>query len=808
MKRFSQWSINLQLLLSLGSGVAIIFAVSLYLNFQATEARIKTEGKLHAKEAVVKMINSLVTELDRIELSTSMLAVIVEHSHYSEDELTDVLKNIVLSNPNIYGASIAIEPKYAKNKQGFAPYFYRPQVAKLEGSISATLDVKPLKNKTSLLYSDLARNNYNYTQKVWYANAKVQGKPSWSSPYFDDGGGDMYMTTFTVPIITENGFYGVVTGDLSLQSMNDIVQSIGISKDAYALLLDHSLNIMSGPKAEFFMKPIQSMLGDTSKQLGWKKALELMSNGGDSVDNLPCPDQKGNCIVAYLSLSSNSNWPLLVIYPEDKMYAEIISFTTKYAAFALFFMALLATYVTWLVQRLTKPLTMLSGAAEKFGKGNIYTSLPDISSSAETKSLVQAFKKMQTTLIEYIDRLQSETAHSNRLEGELSAATQIQMEMLPGNGLAKLNFSNLSLWAHVKPAKSVGGDLYHYRIVKNKLTFIVGDVSDKGVPAALFMATTVSLFKQYSQQNLLPANILLNLNRALEEHNDACMFVTAFVGELNLGTGELHYSSAGHTPPLLNIDASLCELEQNTGSALGLVEGADYPSASIMLTPRSQLIIYTDGVDEAFNTDKTMYGLKRLLTTVRSLGVSSTQAVGESIFSSVADFSVGQNQSDDITVMVLEYKPAFKFLINDVHFSCDSEHISVPASNHSMSQIIQAIDNHLLASSLEHYNLGDIRIVVEELFVNAITHGQLALDNIEFHFSQCNGHLMIEMIDSGIAFNPFEESPEPELGLNSDEVAIGGLGVHLIKSMSIQKKYRRLRDKNHICLLIHCESNQ
>ncbi|MCK5881633.1 MAG: SpoIIE family protein phosphatase, partial [Sinobacterium sp.] len=467
--------------------------------------------------------------------------------------------------------------------------------------------------------------------------------------------------------------------------------------------------------------------------------------------------------------------------------------------------ALLIIFIALLVKRLTQPLSLLTKTVESFGQGNLNVTLPNIQSNTETNTLALAFKGMQVSLTEYIGRLKTETANINRLEGELSAATQIQMEMLPGNGLAKLQFSSLSLWAHVIPAKSVGGDLYHYRINENKLTFIVGDVSDKGVPAALFMATTVSLFKQYSQQRKSPAQILTRLNDALEEHNDACMFVTACVGELNLGSGELIYSSAGHSPPLLKSELKLLELTQDTGPALGLVAGASYPTNNITMPAKSQLIIYTDGVDEAFNTQKEMYGLDRLLMHLNHLEVSSTQEIGESIFSSVATFSGEQDQSDDITVMVLEFKPAFRFLIHSASVSSEPMHLSVPAHTSSMPLILNAFDDYLKHQLDSAFDLGTAQLVIEEAFVNAVNHGKLSLNTVEFHFVVHEGHLLVEMIDSGTAFNPFEQCPEPELGLEIDEVEIGGLGVHLIKSMSLEHEYQRLRGKNHICLLISCE---
>ncbi len=799
MKNFSQWSISVQLLLSLGFGVATIFMTSLYLNYQATEERIKAESRLHAKDAIYEMIHKLVKVLDEVESSTSMLAVVAQHGRHSESELTNLLKDIVVNNNSLFGASIAFEPQYTKNELGFAPYFYHKRLRPVQAT-SQIVD-----QHQSILYSNLARDDYNYTEQDWYTNAKVQKQPSWAEPYFDEGGGQIYMTTYTVPMVTDEGFYGVVTGDLELQKIGEIVQSVQQSEKAFTLLLDNSLNIISGPKSEFLMKPISEFMGAVSQQKEWSEALKDMMAGEDKLMTLPCPHQTGSCLVAHATISVTS-WPLLIIYPEDEMYQSLNKFTVRYTLAALFFIVLLIIAVVGIVRRLTLSLIGLANVAADFGQGDLTLNLPTTYANAETKTLVQAFKKMQIALKEYVQQLKTETAHSNRLEGELSAATQIQMDMLPDNGLASLQLPNLSLWAHVVPAKSVGGDLYHYRLHQNKLTFIVGDVSDKGVPAALFMATTVSLFKQYSQQSLQPHHILTQLNDALEEHNDACMFVTAFVGELDLNTGLLIYSNAGHSAPFRKKADSIIELSQETGPALGLVKGANYDIQTINLDKLDQLIVYTDGVDEAFNDQKQMYGIERLKQHLSSLSYNTTQQVGESIFSAVEVFTGDGFQSDDITVMVIEYEPAFKFLIDDVCLSIDPSYLRLEAKSSSLPQLIDAFNAHALSCGVAKLQTNTVRLVMEEVFVNALHHGQLSLNTVEFYFAYDRGHLLVEMIDSGIAFNPFEDSPDASLGLDIDDVEIGGLGVHLIKSMTQRYAYQRRRNNNHVCVLINCET--
>jgi sigma-B regulation protein RsbU (phosphoserine phosphatase) len=229
------------------------------------------------------------------------------------------------------------------------------------------------------------------------------------------------------------------------------------------------------------------------------------------------------------------------------------------------------------------------------------------------------------------------------------------MSMVPGGGSVSVREHGYQLYAALRPARSVGGDLYYFQQSADRLHFIIGDVSDKGVPAALFMAKTVTLYTGALGEGLTPGEILAHMNQALSQNNDACMFVTALCGTLDLDSGRLVMANAGHMHPIRKTDAASGELPVDGGIALGLMEDAVYPDIEIELERRTSLLMYTDGISEAFNRQKEAYEEQRLLDLVAEAKDLSAEALGTASLADVENFVGNAVQSDDITLLIIHY---------------------------------------------------------------------------------------------------------------------------------------------------------
>jgi len=320
-------------------------------------------------------------------------------------------------------------------------------------------------------------------------------------------------------------------------------------------------------------------------------------------------------------------------------------------------------------RRISKPIVHLADHAYRLGSSDFVPQKEteaDLAAMAagtgdEVGSLARAFLHMLKKLEEYIRNLKETTAAKERIESELKIAHDIQMSFLPKIFPPFPNRTEFDLYAAIVPAKEVGGDLYDFCLLDDEhLFFYVGDVSDKGVPAALFMAVTMTLMKRTAQQKGVdPAAILRQVNVDLSGENENLLFVTLFCAILNFKTGELCYSNAGHNPPVVvrkNGEGEWLKLPD--GLVLGVMPDSAYENRSIRICSGDAVLLYTDGVTEAMNPARKLYSEELLMKTGRALsGKTATEAV-KTIMDSVRQHAAGAAQSDDITVMALTFKGA------------------------------------------------------------------------------------------------------------------------------------------------------
>jgi sigma-B regulation protein RsbU (phosphoserine phosphatase) len=239
---------------------------------------------------------------------------------------------------------------------------------------------------------------------------------------------------------------------------------------------------------------------------------------------------------------------------------------------------------------------------------------------------------------------------------ELNVAAGIQLSILPGKFPAFANRKDFDLFAEITPAKEVGGDFYDYFLLdENHLGIVIGDVSGKGVPAAIFMAVARTLLRATALQKLSPGDCLTYVNGALAAQNELSMFVTLFYGILNTKTGKLEFSSAGHNPPYLFSDASVRSLDVKNGVILGVLDGATFEAQRVQLQRGDGILLYTDGVTEAMNTAEELFGREPLEQCLRENGARPLQELVQALFSRIREYAGAKPQSDDITVLATRY---------------------------------------------------------------------------------------------------------------------------------------------------------
>ena len=762
-------SLTTRLIILLTLCAAIIISLGMLVDYRLSRDDILERLQRESQETVRAVIIDMENWLDGVESSTLLLARVLEQRNYSEAGLVQMLRDAVDVNADIYGATIALVPSQPGVERGFAPYFFRKDGV--------------------LEYADLADPDYNYRHQAWYQDAVSAGKPMWVEPYFDDGGGKVLMTTYTVPVFRrdasgERFLYALVTADVPLEELHNYLQRLRLGESGFGILLSRSGTVLSGRNSANIMRHYSEALSTEPDRAGWQEMFAAALQGQPVTRQLTCTGVPGRCVIRLGALES-TGWPVGVVYSEDEMIAPLREFEVKTALAGLLTLLLMAIAVAIVTRRLTRPLTELALASDRIAQGDLDAPLPPARGNDEIARLVHSFAGMKQDLKAYITDLEAATARRSRLEGELGAAREIQMAMLPQGGEASEQDEAFSLWAKVLPARSVGGDLYSYFLHGRQLFFAVGDVSDKGIPAALFMARAISLVQQLAATATDPGEALAVLNDPLTGNNDNCMFLTLFLGILDLDKLELRFASAGHAAPSLVRGADVRSLAQETGPALGLAPALEFPLNTIRLCPGDRLAVYTDGFDEAFNERDEMFGVDRFNSALLAGRALPTATAGNDLFTVLATHVGLSPQSDDITLLLLDIPdPAASN-----HQTTRVFHRGAQLTSQVETWLRQELGPHCVPEQV----MGELVLVAEEVVSNVDKYAGLDAEaRIKLVAWVTPLEVGFEVSDSGQAFNPLADPGRAELGAAIDDAAIGGLGLHLITALTDRQSYRRV----------------
>ena len=611
--------------------VSVIF-ISAFVGVALLARRSLKEGATrNATLLLDKLREEINLSLREVETATENMIWVVKEKQVNAEEISEVPRRLVEFNTPIIGSTVAFEPWfYPSVGYWYAPYSYRDEQTGVIKSIQ------------------MGNENYDYFNMEWYREPRRNAHNRWSDPYFDEGGGEQMMATYSVPIWNENlEVYAILTADISLKRFSEKVAAVRPYENSFAFLLGRSGAFICHPDSTCLLTQTIFTEAERTGNPFYSEVGEKMLAGEEGCAEYIGSDARKH----FMTYSPISNgWSVALSFPYDEVFSGLRRLQALLMALGLLGLLLLYLVIRKVVSRLTQPITLFTYTAMSIGKGNFKVRIPEVHTEDELKRLHDSLDYMLKSFQEYISELRSSTASNERYESELHIASSIQRQMLPSD------FSNaaaVDIYARLSPAKEVGGDLYDFLLRGRDLYFAVGDVSGKGVPAALYMAISRAAFRFSAGLGLGPEGILSSINEVFSEGNESAMFVTFFVGKLNLDTLELEWCNGGHNPiVVVNPDGPAEFLKAKPNLAAGLFPGFPYEKESRQMQKGSRLLVYTDGVTEAERADQSQFGEERLLRFASGLsGTADSREAVEGLFSEILGFTAGNPQNDDITIL-------------------------------------------------------------------------------------------------------------------------------------------------------------
>lgn len=600
-----------------------------------------------------------------VEVAVANTIPEVENSLSNPDKMYGVVRRLLELNPNIIGSTVAFEPNYypSKGKQ-FSPYAYR--------DIDSTV-----------LTKQLGSNDYEYHYMDWYLIPKLLKRNYWSEPYYDKGGGEQMMTTYSRPLFDASGnIYAIITADVSLEWLTELVTESDLDFNQRVLNIkdqerDAQWAILEGDSAFFYHHAYTYIIGKGGAYITHPLRDRILNESyfiladvtADTIDNrigyemidgktgMEAVDRDGTKFYINYAPIERTGWSMATVIPAKLIFTRSMIFGGIVVAVMLIGLAILFFICHHILIRVTKPLTLFAKSADEVAQGNLNASLPQILSHDEMKRLHDSFAMMQTSLKEQMEELKQVNETKGRIEGELNAAKDIQMSMLPKLFPAYPDRDDIDIYGQLTSAKEVGGDLFDFFIRDDKLFFCIGDVSGKGIPASLVMAMTRSLFRNIANHESRPEKIVSLINEAMSDGNDSNMFVTFFLGVLDLQTGQLHYCNAGHDWPYL-VGNGITELKSDPNLPVGTFSDTVYCLEEYQMPEGTILFMYTDGLTEAQDSQRNLFGDQRIVDVLQTGG--SCKEIIAKMTEAVHKFVGDAEQSDDLTMLAIQYKSTTK----------------------------------------------------------------------------------------------------------------------------------------------------
>ena len=625
---------------------------------------------------------------------------------------------------------------------GFKPYYY-PSKGEL-------FEVYGRQIKDSVEVEQIASEKHDYTQKDFYQIAMRGDTVKWTPPYLDAEGAKGVVTTYGMPVRDKRGEpVAVLLVDMATNWVGEVVNQHHRNPSSFSLVISEDGDFIAGPDDSLaspsLVRKIVDMVNDSTVER------ELKAKG--RVTGFPFFDEEcgESGHVYYATKKREPRWQIVLVCYDKEVFGKLDD---------------MRKYII---------IMMLAG---------IFV----------LAVIIQLFVKSHR-------RLQATQKEQDRIEGELHIAKEIQTQMLPQKN--SVTRDDVDVFGSLVPAREVGGDLFDFFLRDEKLFFCIGDVSGKGVPSAMVMAVTHSLFRSASAHENNPARMMQVINETSCHGNEANMFVTLFIGVLDLPTGRLHYCNAGHDKPIIvnSQQSTVNSLDAKPNLPVGVFTDVKYVEHEHVLTSGSTLFLYTDGLTEARNVQRQFFGLERVKEVLCSVASESKpQVLLQTMTDAVNQFVEDAEQSDDLTMLVIHYMPQeFESVL--------TETLVMKNNLHEVTRFSAFITSATEKLGIEKSLARQLRLAVEEAVVNVIEYAYPAgkEGDITVKIMSDGNTLRFQIIDAGVLFDPTMKE-RADTTLSAEDRQIGGLGILLVRELMDSINYERIEGTNVLTLIKNLKS--
>ena len=600
------------------------------------------------------------------------------------------------------------------------------------------------RSDSTVLVRQIAGENHDYTQREFYYSVLSSNKSVWTEPYEDKEGAGTMVTTYSIPIHKNDDDDDKIAGaffiDLSLDWLSDTLNSHQSYPSSFNLLLTEDGKLISRP-AESHVNSIDvpqvlAAINDSTIERHSSKSSNI------KIIRFESENDGADGSIFYANMKGKPHWQIVAVSYDEEVYAPLMRLRV------LMLMVMLAAFAIlgFIIHRFARN-------AQKLGRANL---------------------------------------KQERINSELRIASHIQQTMLPNVQDEIPDRPDIQVSGILLPAKEVGGDLYSFFIRDEKLFFCIGDVSGKGVPSALVMSVTQALFRNAATQDSSPAHIMQTLNTSACRNNTTNMFVTLFVGVLDLPSGRLRYCNAGHDVPVIQESCTFLDVQSNL--PVGVFEDFHYVQQETLFDKPTTLFLYTDGLTEARNQQRKLFGSDRLIGVLADNPSVSPSDLLQRMTDAVKVFTEDTKQSDDLTMLAIRYTPLTHETILKEELTLTNDIRKVPSLN-------KFVDSVAVRLQLEKSMAQSIKLAVEEAVVNVMsyaypmgTHGEISVQAIAD-----SQQIRYIITDKGKAFDPTKVM-KTDTALKAEDRPIGGLGILLVRELMDSVNYEYVDGRNILTL--------